>query len=139
MSEGEGCMQSVLGGDFKICPHEKLFFVILILLSFLLLASGAQAVDIPGQDFSRDLETLGSIAQTGDTIAFGWIRPFCAGVFLIIGCIGLVRSNFMLLATGFGAAVVILLVPKIIKEISKKGGSSIFSISQPVAGNYRYV
>jgi hypothetical protein len=111
----------------NIPKEERIFILVLTLLILLLLSFRAHAVDIPGQDFSGELETLGSIAQTGDTIAFGWIRPLAAGVFLIIGCIGLVRSHFLLLVLGFGAAVIILLTPKIVKEISKKGGSSILS------------
>ncbi|MGE3682701.1 MAG: hypothetical protein AB7G93_13330 [Bdellovibrionales bacterium] len=116
-------MKTALGRFLK---QDGFFLLVLIVLA-LLAASRAHAVDIPGSDFSGDLETLGSIAQTTDTIAFGWIRPFAAGVFLIIGCVGLVRSHFLLLVLGFGAALIILLTPKIVKEIGKKGGSSILS------------
>lgn len=133
-------MLKILKDAFStLSKEDRLFFLILILLSLLLLATRAHAVDIPGQDFSRELETLGSIAQTGDTIAFGWIRPFAAGVFLVIGCVGLVRSHFLLLALGFGAAVIILLTPKIVKEISKKGGSSVLSSTMSVSGSSSYV
>lgn len=129
MLEKVKCAYSGLSQD------DRVFFVVLILIAILLSVARVQAADIPGQDFSRELETLGSIAQTGDTIAFGWVRPFAAGVFLIIGCVGLVRSHFLLLVLGFGAAVIILLTPKIVKEISKKGGSSIFSKVQVVGGD----
>ena len=104
------------------------FYIIILLLAILFLSTKSWAVDLPGEDFSGDLDTLGSIAQTTDTIAFGWIRPFAAGVFLIIGCVGLVRSHFLLLAMGFGAALLILLTPKIVKEIRKKGGDSVLSM-----------
>ena len=114
-------------GIKKISREEKILFVILFAWGLMLLAFKAHAVDIPGSDFSGDLETLGSITKTSDKIAFGWIRPFAAGIFLIIGCVGLIRSHFLLLILGFGAALIILLTPKIVKEISKKGGDSILS------------
>jgi hypothetical protein len=110
----------------RMNKHEKYFFFIIVMLVLSYVAT-ASAVDIPGSDFSGDLETLGSIAQTTDKIAFGWIRPFAAGIFLIIGCVGLVRSHVLLLILGFGAALLILLTPKIVKEIGKKGGESILS------------
>lgn len=119
--------------------EEKGLFVLGILGLAIFLAARAHAVDIPGSDFSGDLETLGSIAQTSDKIAFGWIRPFAAGIFLVIGCVGLVRSHFLLLVLGFGAAVIILLTPKIVKEINKKGGESILSMSASNIGSHRNV
>ncbi len=106
---------------------EKLMYLIFLVLGILLFAAKSHAVDIPGSDFSGELDTLGSITKTTDKITFGWIRPFVAGVFLIIGCVGLVRSHFLLLALGFGAALIILLTPKIVKEIGTKGGDSILS------------
>lgn len=111
----------------KLSKEEKMFFLVLLLWLILAFTIRAHAVDIPGSDFSGDLETLGSITKTSDKIAFGWIRPFAAGIFLIIGCVGLVRSHFLLLVLGFGATLIILLTPKIVKEISKKGGDSILS------------
>jgi hypothetical protein len=133
MRKRDRCMLKALKDTYsQLSKEDRLFFFILILLALLLMTTRAHAVDIPGQDFSRELETLGSIAQTGDTIAFGWVRPFAAGVFLIIGCFGLVRSHFLLLVLGFGAAVIILLTPKIVKEISKKGGSSVLSSIEKV-------
>lgn len=111
----------------KLSKEEKLFFFVLLIWCVLVFAVKAHAVDIPGSDFSGDLETLGSITKTSDKIAFGWVRPFAAGIFLIIGCVGLVRSHFLLLILGFSAALIILLTPKIVKEISKKGGDSILS------------
>lgn len=111
----------------KLSKEEKLFFFVLLIWCVLAISLKAHAVDIPGSDFSGDLETLGSITKTSDKIAFGWIRPFAAGIFLIIGCVGLIRSHFLLLILGFGAALIILLTPKIVKEISKKGGDSILS------------
>jgi hypothetical protein len=110
----------------RVNKQERFLFLVIVVLAFLYVAR-AGAVDIPGSDFSGDLETLGSIAQTTDHIAFGWIRPFAAGIFLIIGCVGLVRSHVLLLILGFGAALLILLTPKIVKEIGKKGGESILS------------
>lgn len=120
----------------KLSKEEKLFFLILVVWLILVMSIKAHAVDIPGSDFSGDLETLGSITKTSDKIAFGWIRPFAAGIFLIIGCVGLIRSHFLLLILGFGAALIILLTPKIVKEISKKGGDSILSqMAVPGSGN----
>ena len=116
----------------KLRRDEKFLFITVIILCAIFMGLKAHAVDIPGSDFSGDLETLGSITKTTDKITFGWIRPFAAGIFLIIGCVGLVRSHFLLLVLGFGAALIILLTPKIVKEISEKGGNSILSqISQP--------
>ena len=119
--------ESIRLGFAKIPRDEKLLFLVMLLLGFLLLTMKAHAVDIPGSDFSGELDTLGSITKTTDKITFGWIRPFAAGIFLIIGCVGLVRSHFLLLVLGFGAALIILLTPKIVKEIGKKGGDSILS------------
>lgn len=110
-----------------LSKEEKIFLLILLVWSVLVFSLKVHAVDIPGSDFSGDLETLGSITKTSDKIAFGWVRPFAAGIFLIIGCVGLVRSHFLLLILGFSAALIILLTPKIVKEISKKGGDSILS------------
>lgn len=118
---------SVRNGFSKTSREDRFFFLVLLLLGLLLFTLRAHAVSIPGSDFSGELETLGSITKTTDKITFGWIRPFAAGVFLIIGCVGLVRSNFLLLVLGFGATLIILLTPKIVKEISKKGGDSILS------------
>lgn len=124
--------ESVKSGVSKLSREDKFFFLILLLLGLLLFTLRAHAVDIPGSDFSGELDTLGSITKTTDKITFGWIRPFAAGIFLIIGCVGLVRSNFLLLVLGFGATLIILLTPKIVKEIGKKGGDSILSdISVP--------
>lgn len=111
----------------KLRRDEKVLFVAIFVLCLMLLTCKAHAVDIPGSDFSGELSTLGSITKTTDKITFGWIRPFAAGIFLIIGCVGLVRSHFLLLVLGFGAALIILLTPKIVKEISEKGGNSILS------------
>lgn len=119
--------ESVKSGYSKTSREDKFFFLILFLLGLLLFTLRAHAVDIPGADFSGELDTLGSITKTTDKITFGWIRPFAAGIFLIIGCVGLVRSNFLLLILGFGATLIILLTPKIVKEIGKKGGDSILS------------
>ncbi|OYZ24111.1 MAG: hypothetical protein B7Y39_02615 [Bdellovibrio sp. 28-41-41] len=93
----------------KLRHDERLLFISIIVLGVILVAFRAHAVDIPGSDFSGELDTLGSITKTTDKITFGWIRPFAAGVFLIIGCVGLVRSHFLLLVLGFGAALIILL------------------------------
>ena len=98
-----------------------LFCILVFLVGF-----GALAVEINGDDLSSDLETVGSLFKTADTITFGWISPFAAGIFGIIACIGLVRSHFMLFITCLVAAILILLVPKIVGEIKKKGGDSIF-------------
>lgn len=111
----------------KLRRDEKLMFLAIIVLGFILIAVRAHAVDIPGSDFSGELDTLGSITKTTDKITFGWIRPFAAGIFLIIGCVGLIRSHFLLLVLGFSAALIILLTPKIVKEISVKGGDSVLS------------
>lgn len=111
----------------RLRRDEKLMFLAIIVLGIVLMTARAHAVDIPGSDFSGELDTLGSITKTTDKITFGWIRPFAAGVFLIIGCVGLVRSHFLLLVLGFGAALIILLTPKIVKEIGVKGGDSILS------------
>lgn len=86
----------------------------------------ALGIEINGDDLSSDLETVGSLFKTADTITFGWVSPFAAGIFGIIACIGLVRSHFMLFITCLVAAILILLVPKIVGEIKKKGGDSIF-------------
>jgi hypothetical protein len=115
----------------KLRHDERLLFLFIIVLGVILVAFRAHAVDIPGSDFSGELDTLGSITKTTDKITFGWIRPFAAGVFLIIGCVGLVRSHFLLLVLGFGAALIILLTPKIVKEIGVKGGDSILSMNSP--------
>lgn len=122
----------------KLRHDERLLFLSIIVLGFILVAFRAHAVDIPGSDFSGELDTLGSITKTTDKITFGWIRPFAAGVFLIIGCVGLVRSHFLLLVLGFGAALIILLTPKIVKEIGVKGGDSILSMHSPLALELRY-
>lgn len=117
---------------------ERLLFISIIVLGIILVAFRAHAVDIPGSDFSGELDTLGSITKTTDKITFGWIRPFAAGVFLIIGCVGLVRSHFLLLVLGFGAALIILLTPKIVKEIGVKGGDSILSMQSHSYLEQRY-
>ncbi len=121
-------LETLTKGLERIPREEKIFVLVLLIWCVLAVALRAHAVDIPGSDFSGDLETLGSITKTSDKIAFGWIRPFAAGIFLIIGCVGLVRSHFLLLVLGFSAALIILLTPKIVKEISKKGGDSILSM-----------
>ena len=82
-------------------------------------------IEINGDDLSSDLETVGSLFKTADTITFGWVSPFASGIFGIIACIGLVRSHFVLFITCLIAAILILLVPKIVGEIKKKGGDSI--------------
>lgn len=123
----------------KLRHDERLLFLSIIILGIILITVRAQAVDIPGSDFSGELDTLGSITKTTDKITFGWIRPFAAGVFLIIGCVGLVRSHFLLLVLGFGAALIILLTPKIVKEISVKGGDSILSMKTSPTQEKRYV
>lgn len=122
----------------KLRHDERLLFLSIIVLGVILVAFRAHAVDIPGSDFSGELDTLGSITKTTDKITFGWIRPFAAGVFLIIGCVGLVRSHFLLLVLGFGAALIILLTPKIVKEIGVKGGDSILSMNSPPVLELRY-
>lgn len=122
----------------KLRHDERLLFLSIIVLGVILMAFRAHAVDIPGSDFSGELDTLGSITKTTDKITFGWIRPFAAGVFLIIGCVGLVRSHFLLLVLGFGAALIILLTPKIVKEIGVKGGDSILSNYSPPVLELRY-
>ncbi len=122
----------------KLRHDERLLFISIIVLGVILVAFRAHAVDIPGSDFSGELDTLGSITKTTDKITFGWIRPFAAGVFLIIGCVGLVRSHFLLLVLGFGAALIILLTPKIVKEIGVKGGDSILSMHSPPILERRY-
>lgn len=122
----------------KLRHDERLLFISIIVLGVILVAFRAHAVDIPGSDFSGELDTLGSITKTTDKITFGWIRPFAAGVFLIIGCVGLVRSHFLLLVLGFGAALIILLTPKIVKEIGVKGGDSILTMNSPPVMELRY-
>lgn len=122
----------------KLRHDERLLFISIIVLGIILVAFRAHAVDIPGSDFSGELDTLGSITKTTDKITFGWIRPFAAGVFLIIGCVGLVRSHFLLLVLGFGAALIILLTPKIVKEIGVKGGDSILTMNSPPVVELRY-
>lgn len=122
----------------KLRHDERLLFLSILVLGIILMAFRAHAVDIPGSDFSGELDTLGSITKTTDKITFGWIRPFAAGVFLIIGCVGLVRSHFLLLVLGFGAALIILLTPKIVKEIGVKGGDSILSMQTPPYLELRY-
>lgn len=123
----------------KLRRDERILFVTVLILAAVLFAMRAHAVDIPGSDFSGELSTLGSITKTTDKITFGWIRPFAAGIFLIIGCVGLVRSHFLLLVLGFGAALIILLTPKIVKEISEKGGNSILSLNQVPRLELHYV
>ena len=102
--------------------------LVLLFISFVMSVSvDALAVDITGEDLSGDMETVGSIFKTADTIAFGWIAPLAAGIFGIIASIGLVRSQFMIFITCMVAALIILLVPKIVGEIKRKGGESVLS------------
>ncbi len=102
--------------------------VILVAILFVIvfwMSSTASAMNISGEDLSGDLETVGSLFKTADTITFAWLAPFAAGVFGIIGCIGLIRSHFVMFILGFAAVILILLVPKIVNEVRRKGGDSV--------------
>jgi len=103
---------------------QAILVAILIIITFWI-SSTALAVNISGEDLSGDLETVGSLFKTADTITFAWLAPFAAGVFGIIGCIGLIRSHFVLFILGFAAVILILLVPKIVNEVRRKGGDSV--------------
>lgn len=101
---------------------------LLLLLAFVLfLSSKASAINISGEDISGDMETVGSLFKTADTMTFGWASPLIAGIFIIIGCVGLIRSNFMVFFLCFTAAILILLVPKIVSELRRKGGDSVIN------------
>lgn len=104
-----------------------LFTLFILLAITLFLSSKASAINISGQDISGDMETVGSLFKTADTVAFAWASPMLAGIFIIIGCIGLVRSNFMVFFLCFTATILLLLLPRIVGEIRKKGGDSVIN------------
>lgn len=111
----------------KIKNRDDWHVTILMILFLIIIwtTTDAQAMNISGEDLSGDLETVGSLFKTADTITFAWLAPFAAGIFGIIGCIGLIRSHFVLFILGFAAVILILLVPKIVSEVRRKGGDSI--------------
>lgn len=104
-----------------------LLTLIALLSIVLFLSSKASAINISGEDISGDMETVGSLFKTADTMTFGWAAPIIAGLFIMIGCVGLIRSNFMVFFLCFTAAILILLVPKIVSEIRRKGGDSVIN------------
>ncbi|MBY0316361.1 MAG: hypothetical protein K2Q26_12615 [Bdellovibrionales bacterium] len=110
---------------FKNDPHLDVILVAILFVIVFWMSSTASAMNISGEDLSGDLETVGSLFKTADTITFAWLAPFAAGIFGIIGCIGLIRSHFVLFILGFAAVILILLVPKIVSEVRKKGGDSV--------------
>ena len=114
-------IDNFLGIDWQLIT-VLLFIALIMSISF-----ESLAVDINGEDLSGDMETIGSLFKTADAITFGWVSPFAAGIFVIIASVGLVRSHFMLFATCMLAAMLILLVPKIVGEIKKKGGESVLT------------
>ena len=118
--------------DWQVVMMAILFIVIFWV------SSDASAIDISGEDLSGDLETVGSLFKTADTITFAWLAPFAAGVFGIIGCVGLIRSHFVLFILGFAAVILILLVPKIVSEVRKKGGDSVLGTQIIIESKDRY-
>lgn len=110
---------------FKKDSDLQVILVAILFVIIFWMSSTASAMNISGEDMSNDLETVGSLFKTADTITFAWLAPFAAGIFGIIGCIGLIRSHFVLFILGFAAVILILLVPKIVNEVRRKGGDSI--------------
>lgn len=107
-----------------------LMTLLMLLVFVLFLSSKASAINISGEDISGDMETVGSLFKTADTVTFGWAVPLIAGIFIIIGAVGLVRSNFMVFFLCFTAAILILLIPKLVTELRRKGGDSVINAKQ---------
>ena len=111
--------------EFNIDWH---FLIVLLLIAFTLMtAASAFAVDLSGEDLSGDMEAVQSLFVTADTVLFGWIRPFAAAIFGFIGCVGLIRSNFLMFCLGFAVSAIVLLIPQIVHEFEKSGKKGIFS------------
>ena len=98
---------------------EKFFFLLpLILIS----ASALARISIPGTDESGDLETLGIMAKTFDTVIFTWGAKIAAAVVFLLAGWAIKENRLGMALMCLCAGFLILFAPKLATEIQTMAG-----------------
>ncbi len=89
-------------------------------LVIMMAASAASGSDIPvsGDDISGDLEAIGTVVKTADTIIFGWVTKIIAGAFLISAGLAIKSTRVALASLCFLASMLLIFTPWIVNNVS---------------------
>jgi hypothetical protein len=98
----------------------------LIFLSILLFGGMALANQLPGNDITPQLETVGTIVRTGETLVFNWFSTFIAAIFIISSAVALKNMKFLAAGLCLVAGMIIVFTPSLINQIKSTENSSIF-------------
>lgn len=114
-----------------INKKEKLTLVFLFLTGLLLLSLEAFGnIKLPqGNDISGELESVGTMLKTADTIIFGYIRVFMAGIFIMATAFYIKGFKLQLAGLCFVACLVLVFAPQLVNNITNQvnGNTTIFN------------
>ena len=105
------------------------FAMVLAVAAFAATAALAHAqVSIPGTNQAADLETIGTMAKTLDTVIFTWGAKIGAAVVFLLGGWSVRENRLGMALMCFSAGFLMLFAPKMAGEIQKMAGvTSIFN------------
>ena len=105
-------------------PQAGLFLIVLLL--FISRCALAQSLD-GAEDMSGEFTTAASLLKTFDTIIFGWGSPLVGAIFLFWSTWALVQQKVVTFLIALVAAILILIVPKFIKDLRELNDGTIFT------------